>query len=60
MMNSITGWIDASMVYGSDKEVANRLREFTLGRMKEGNNKMLPLQAGNAHRLNDAGDIRVN
>ena len=60
MMNSITGWVDASMIYGSDEEVGNRLREFTLGRMKQGNGKMLPLQVGNAHRLNDAGDIRVN
>ena len=60
MMNSITGWVDASMVYGSSDEVANRLREFSLGRLKQGNDSMLPLQIGNAHRLNDAGDIRVN
>ena len=59
-MNSITGWVDASMIYGSDEVVAKRLREFTLGRLKQGDNNMLPLQEGNAHRLNDAGDIRVN
>lgn len=27
-INSITAWLDASQVYGSDEEVAHRLRTF--------------------------------
>ena len=35
-MNSITGWVDASQVYGSSEEVADRLRTFHMGQLKEG------------------------
>ena len=33
-LNSVTGWIDGSMVYGSNDEVAHRLRTFKNGKMK--------------------------
>lgn len=35
-VNSITGWVDGSNVYGSTEEVADRLRTFSAGQMKEG------------------------
>lgn len=41
-MNIITAWIDGSMVYGSSKEVSDRLRKFQLGKLKEGSDRMLP------------------
>lgn len=59
-MNSITGWIDASSVYGSTEEVGRRLRSFKVGQLKYGRNKMLPLKEGDKHGQNDAGDVRVN
>ena len=59
-MNSITSFTDGSMVYGSSKEVSDRLRTFQLGRLKEGKDRMLPLLEGDPHGSMDAGDIRAN
>ena len=36
MPESNTGWVDASQVYGSSEEVADRLRTFHMGQLKEG------------------------
>lgn len=59
-MNSVTGWVDGSTVYGSDDVLAKRLRTLENGRLKTGEHLMLPLQIGNKHGLNDAGDVRTN
>lgn len=68
--NSVSGWIDASMVYGSDRERAAALRSFEGGRLKTGQNEMLPhntmgLLNDNPMRRPEesllvAGDIRAN
>ena len=36
-INSITSFVDASMVYGNSEDVAKRLRESGSGRLREGN-----------------------
>lgn len=58
--NLVTAWIDASQVYGQTQEIADRLRTFKLGKLKEGPNKMLPEIEGDHHGQLDAGDIRAN
>jgi len=40
--NEITGWIDASNVYGSDLDRATWLRTFAEGKMKTSNYNLLP------------------
>ncbi len=57
-MNSITGWVDASNVYGSTKEVSDRLRTFELGKLKTREGKMLPPKVGDKFGLPDTGDVR--
>lgn len=69
-INNISGWIDASMVYGSDPERAAALRSFEGGRLKAGPDNMLPhntmgLVNDNPMRkpeasLLAAGDARAN
>jgi peroxidase len=69
-VNGITGWIDASMVYGSSLDRANALRTFDGGRMKTGPEDMLPnntMGLDNANPMNRpeesllvAGDVRAN
>lgn len=69
-INAITGWIDASMVYGSDPKRAAALRTFDGGRLKTGPDNMLPhntmgLVNDNPTRrpetsLLAAGDARAN
>lgn len=69
-VNAITGWIDASMVYGSSTERANALRTFEGGKLKTGEGNMLPnntmgLPNDNPMRrpeasLKAAGDVRAN
>ena len=69
--NTITAFIDASMIYGSDIERSYALREFHFGRLKVSDNDMLPYNTGNrfenaALESNDpedlclAGDVRAN
>ena len=41
-INEITSWLDASMVYGSDKERADWLRTFSDGKLKVSEGNLLP------------------
>ncbi len=69
-VNGISGWMDASMVYGSDPERAAALREFEGGRLNTSEGDLLPyntmgLVNDNPMRkpeesLMAAGDIRAN
>ena len=54
-INNVTGWLDASMVYGSDAATAASLRGAD-GRMLTSDGNNLPIVDG----MYAAGDIRVN
>ncbi len=65
--NSLTHWIDGSMVYGSDAARASALRSGTGGRLATSAGNMLPFNTvglpnggGTGSNLFLAGDIRVN
>jgi len=65
-MNSITSWIDASNVYGSDTTRANTLRAGG-GKMRMGRGRMLPKNkwglpnaGGTSEAMYLAGDVRAN
>jgi hypothetical protein len=70
VVNSITSYIDASLVYGSDPVRAAELRTFNNGRLKtSANGQLLPLNTAglpNADQFDDgaalflAGDVRAN
>ena len=67
-LNEITGWIDASNVYGSDKERVIALRTMDgSGRLKTSKGKLLPFNeeglpnaGGDSDTLFLAGDVRAN
>ncbi len=56
-VNSITSWIDASNVYGSDEATARSLRTLEGGRMKTSAGGLLPLDDEGMFL---AGDVRCN
>ncbi len=66
--NEITGWIDASNVYGSDTQRAEALREHDgSGRLKTSAGELLPFNTaglpnagGSGDSLFLAGDVRAN
>lgn len=68
--NGITGWLDASMVYGSDAERAAALRTFEGGRLATSDGDRLPFNTQGlanenpvrrpAESLHLAGDVRAN
>lgn len=55
-VNSITGFIDGSQIYGSSEETTNLLREFSGGRMRIGDDGLLPKDEDGRIQ---AGDIRA-
>ena len=67
-INEITGWIDASNVYGSDDDRAEALRTLDgTGQLKMSDNKLLPFNVdglsnagGPSETLFLAGDVRAN
>ena len=67
-VNAITAWIDASMVYGSDPERAEALRELDgSGRLKTSAGNLLPFNVGGLPNAGGpsptlflAGDVRAN
>ena len=66
-VNSITSFIDASMVYGSDDERANALRTFVGGALITSSGELLPFNTaglenagGTGATLFLGGDVRAN
>lgn len=70
-VTEISGFLDASMVYGSDTNRANALRSFTGGKLKTSGSNLLPLNTNGLANANDAmifpdnqlflaGDVRAN
>ncbi|MGB2691426.1 MAG: peroxidase family protein [Thermodesulfobacteriota bacterium] len=67
-LNEISGWIDASNVYGSDEERANALRTNDgTGKLKTSEGNLLPFNeeglpnaGGGSSALFLAGDVRAN
>lgn len=42
-INSITTWLDGSVVYGSSEEQARKLRSLSSGKLRTSNQNMLPI-----------------
>lgn len=66
-INTLTAFIDASQVYGSDAYRAEKLRTFSDGKLKTSDGDMLPFNVdglpnggGPSPSLFLAGDVRVN
>lgn len=56
-INSISAFIDGSMIYGSDQATADSLRSFSGGRLRTSEGNLLPVDSDGMFL---AGDIRVN
>ena len=66
-INEISGWLDGSMVYGSDDARASTLRSFSDGRLATSDGELLPFNTtglsnagGTSDQLFLAGDVRAN
>jgi len=66
-VNEISGWLDGSMIYGSDSVRAAALRSFEGGRLALSGDAMLPFNdaglpnaGGSGANLFLAGDVRAN
>jgi hypothetical protein len=69
-VNELSGWIDASNVYGSSQARADELRSFSGGRLKTSPGDLLPFNINNFPNANGpapdptalfiAGDVRSN
>ena len=57
-VNSITAFLDGSMIYGSDADTAASLREGSGGRMLVSEGNLLPVDSNSGFFA--SGDIRVN
>ena len=55
-INVLTSFIDGSMIYGSDKEFADRIREFSGGLLKEGTPQ--PGKKAELPRISRADNVR--
>lgn len=56
-LNTITAYLDGSVIYGSSEETANSLREFSGGRMLTSEGDLLPIGEDGFFM---AGDVRAN
>ncbi|KAJ8304775.1 hypothetical protein KUTeg_018358 [Tegillarca granosa] len=66
-INQVTSYIDASVVYGSTKDMMDKLRLFVNGQLKTSKHGLFPPQSNDTCRLTHgnefcmfAGDFRVN
>ena len=70
-VNTITAWVDGSMVYGSDATRAAALRTFSGGKLSTSDGNLLPSNTAGLANANDthqtpdnqlflAGDVRAN
>ena len=59
-VNSVTSFIDGSMVYGSSLERANALRTMSGGRMQTSAGDLLPFNVDLLHNANDSGIVPDN
>jgi len=56
-INTISTWLDGSMIYGSDATTAASLRTMSGGQMKTSSGGLLPIGADGFYQ---AGDVRAN
>jgi hypothetical protein len=56
-INTVSSWLDASNIYGTDKKTADSLRELKGGKLKVDTDNLLP-KTENGEFI--SGDRRVN